>query len=223
MGPWILWRLWKSRNAFYFRREDYSAMSLINKAMEDLDEWNSRDVIERKEMNTTPVIREEERWIPPPQNWLKCNSDGAWDKTKDHCGIGWVLRNHRGDVIWMGGKRLPRVRFPIEVEAKSFRWALSMMVRFNYTNLIFEMDCKELVQALVEKNGRPSIHAYIQDINQMLAKMGDHQVAFRGRQGNAVADRIAKEALSFENNAHVLFSVMPSWIKAFVEVEKPIV
>ena len=46
----------------------------------------------------------------------------------------------------------------------------------------------------------------------------------RRRQENA--DGIAKEALSLENNAcpaPVLFSVMPSWIKTFVEVDKPIV
>ncbi|CAN6924598.1 unnamed protein product [Brassica oleracea] len=84
--------------------------------------------------------------------------------------------------------------------------ALITMVRLNYTNLIFETDCKELVQALYEKNGHPNIHVYIQDIHHLLAKMGHHRIVkiakyigdgLRGRQGNA--DGIAKEALSLEN------------------------
>ncbi|WZZ28026.1 hypothetical protein YC2023_011427 [Brassica napus] len=54
--------------------------------------------------------------------------------------------------------------------------ALITMVRLNYTNLIFETDCKELVQALYEKNGHPSIHVYIQDIQHLLAKIGHHRI-----------------------------------------------
>ena len=57
--------------------------------------------------------------------------------------------------------------------------ALITMVRLNYTNLIFETDCKELVQALYEKNGHPNIHVYIQDIHHLLAKMGHHRIVSR--------------------------------------------
>lgn len=218
-----MWRLWKSRNAFYYRGEDYEPSSVVTKVQEDFDEWNSRDDLEEKDVNTNPVIREEERWTPPPHNWLKCNSDGAWDRTKDHCGVGWVLRNHLGDVVWMGGRRLPKGRSPIETEDETLRWAISTMVRLNYNKLIFEIDCKELVQALQERDNRPSIHSFVQDMHHLLAKLGEVQVVFRGRKSNANVDRIAKEAPSFENNAPVLFSIMPSWIKSFVEVEKPIV
>ncbi|XP_056853977.1 uncharacterized protein LOC130503319 [Raphanus sativus] len=82
LGPWIMWRLWKSRNAFYYRGEDYEPSSVILKAQEDLDEWNSRDDLEEKAVNTVPEMRGEERWTPLPHEWLKCNSDGAWDKRR---------------------------------------------------------------------------------------------------------------------------------------------
>ena len=43
IGPWLLWRLWKSRNVFCFQGIDYEAMSLVIKAQEDMEEWNSRE------------------------------------------------------------------------------------------------------------------------------------------------------------------------------------
>lgn len=97
------------------------------------------------------------------------------------------------------------------------------MVRFNYRRVIFESDCKELIQAIQEESYRPSIRTYIADILHMLDKIGDHRVVFKSRQENEVADRVAKEASNFESNSSVLFSTMPSWIQTYVEADKPMV
>lgn len=45
----------------------------------------------------------------------------------------------------------------------------------------------------------------------------------KSRQENEVADRVAKEASTYGSNSSVLFSIMPSWIKSYVEADKPIV
>lgn len=94
------------------------------------------------------------------------------------------------------------------------------MVRLNHSNIIFESDCKELVQAIHEKNSRPNIQSYTEDTIALLQKLGSRQVVFRCREGNRVADRLAREAISFENNVSVLYSVMPDWIKPHVEADK---
>ncbi|XP_013624898.1 PREDICTED: uncharacterized protein LOC106331101 [Brassica oleracea var. oleracea] len=168
-------------------------------------------------------MKEIERWKPPPQDWLKCNSDAAWDESKENCRLGWVLRDHMGCVLWMGARSLSRLRSPIEAEAEALRWALLNMVRFNYRRVIFESDCKELIQAIQEESYRPSIRTYTADILHKLDKIGDHRVVFKSRQGNEVADRVAKEASNFESNSSVLFSTMPSWIQTYVEADKPMV
>lgn len=59
-------------------------------------------------------MKEVEKWQAPPQDWLKCNSDGAWETSNEHCSLGWVLRDHNGSVLWMGARRLTRLRSPIE-------------------------------------------------------------------------------------------------------------
>ena len=114
------------------------------------------------------------------------------------------------------------MRSPIEAEAEALRWAIISLVRLNYKNIIFESDCKELIHALHEKNYRPSIRAYTDDIHHMLDKIRAHRVIFKSKQTNEVADRIAKEAFTYGSNSSVLFSIMPSWIKSYVEADKRI-
>lgn len=108
----------------------------------------------------------------------------------------------------------------VEAETKALRWAVMMMVRLNYTNVVSETDCKSLLPALQDKNSNPSILAYTQDIHNLLTKIGTHQVIFKCRQSNGVADMTAKEAISLNHEGPVLYSNIPSWIKFLVEVDK---
>lgn len=113
-GPWLLWRLWKSKNDFLFKGIDYDGLSMINKAMEDMEEWNRRIEENEKEQPTPPpppMVRDEETWTPPPPFSFKCNVDGVWDASKEHCGIGWVLRNHHGEVCWMELRKIDNRSF----------------------------------------------------------------------------------------------------------------
>lgn len=87
---------------------------MCSKAQDDMEEWNCRDEVEEETRNTAPVTRNVENWQPPLHLWLKCNTDGAWDHNREHCGVGWVLRDHHGDVKWMGARRLLKLRNPIE-------------------------------------------------------------------------------------------------------------
>lgn len=54
----------------------------------------------------------------------------------------------------------------------------------------------------------------------MLKKIEVHHVFFKCREGNIAADRLARKAISLENNVSFLFFVMPDWIKSHVEVDK---
>ena len=103
----------------------------------------------------------------------------------------------------MGARRLLKLRNHIEVEAEALRWAVMMMVKLNYTNVVFETDCKGLIQTLQDTKNNPSILAYTQNIHNLLTKIGPHQVVFKSRQRNGVADRIAKEASSLSNEGLV--------------------
>ncbi|CAL9234670.1 unnamed protein product [Arabidopsis halleri] len=87
LAPWILWRLWKSRNEYIFKGREYK----VRRAKDDKEEWRMR-----KEQCSQPpqVIRSKHhrtKWKPPQPGWVKCNTDGAWSAESINCGIGWIL------------------------------------------------------------------------------------------------------------------------------------
>ncbi|KAG7534826.1 Reverse transcriptase domain [Arabidopsis thaliana x Arabidopsis arenosa] len=143
--PWLLWRLWKNINDLTFKGKEQDALTLVSKAGEDADEWERRK--EDREARKLPAMdpQPQVKWKSPPQGWVKCNVDGAWPRAGDHCGIGWVLRNVNGEVLWLGARALRRTQTVLEVEAEALRWAVVNMHKFNYRKVIFESDSQELI------------------------------------------------------------------------------
>ncbi|XP_024009948.1 uncharacterized protein LOC112085151 [Eutrema salsugineum] len=152
-------------------------------------------------------------------DWVKCNTDAALSNANNSYGIGWVLRDHTGNMLWMGARKIPVTRTVLEAEVEAMRWAMLVLSNFNYKRIIFESDSKTLVDSFSEKDQWPSLQPVIQDIHNLLGNFNDHKLAFYPREGNDVADRIAKETLSFTNYVPKLYSSLPNWIKPFVEVD----
>ncbi|CAE6102502.1 unnamed protein product [Arabidopsis arenosa] len=219
LAPWILWRLWKSRNDYIFKGREISVQEVIRRAKEDEEEWRMR-----KEQSSQPpqvVITKQHRakWKSPQPGWVKCNTDGAWKAESINCGIGWILRDHEKKVLWLGARSLPRVGKVLEVEVESLRWAVLSMARFNYRKVIFETDSQQLVSLIRGEQENNHLNPMIQDIKHLLQQFEEYRVEFTFREGNGVADRIAKESLSFENHDPKLYSIMPMWIKPFVDID----
>ncbi|CAA7051309.1 unnamed protein product [Microthlaspi erraticum] len=51
----------------------------------------------------------------------KCNVDGGWTKDGKYSGVGWILRDHEGKMIWMGERKVNQVRSVMETEAEAPR------------------------------------------------------------------------------------------------------
>lgn len=134
--------------------------------------------------------------------------------------IGWVLRDEKGNVLWMGSRKIPRMRSILEVEVEALRWATLVVSNFNYVNVVFETDSKEAADAVEGKEEWPMFRAVIQDIHQLLSRIKNHKLIFQSRESKFVADRIARESLSFVNYGPKLFSLMPNWIIPLVKADK---
>lgn len=218
--PWLLWRLWKSRNDLIYKGKDYNAAEVVRKALEDEEEWRTS----REEQPHPPAIPQTgnlmAKWKHPPHSWVKCNSDGAWNADRANCGIGWVLRNSNKEVLWMGARAIPRVKSVLEAETEALRWAILNASRFNYTKVIFESDSQQLVSMLRQGTHGPILAPLIQDIEQLLQHFTEVKVEYVCRKANGVADRIAKESISFLNHVPKLYSIVPSWAKHYVDLDK---
>ncbi|KAL9299587.1 putative ribonuclease H domain-containing protein [Arabidopsis thaliana] len=120
----------------------------------------------------------------------------------------------------MGARAIPKAQSALVTEAEALRWAVLSLSRLNYRKVIFESDSQQLVSILVDNDDMPTLDPIIQDIKFLLQHFEETKFVFMHRGGNGVADRIAKESLSLENYDPKLYSIVPNWVKSFVELDK---
>ena len=226
--PWILWRLWKNRNELLFKGKEFEAGSLILKAREDLEEWQGRcqgeitaaEKIEAKRATTSVQTL---TWKPPPTDWLKCNSDGAWHQNRETSGLGWICRDASGHVLWAEARAVTKMDSSILTEAEALRWGAETLAGFGYKNVIFETDSLSLVKMI---NGNeevwPVLQPTVEMIRHALLRIQSYEVRFYPRGGNKAADRIAKETITFVFNVPQLYSVVPLWLNYHVRSDKTV-
>ncbi|VVB08136.1 unnamed protein product [Arabis nemorensis] len=145
-----------------FRGIDIEPLETVKRAQEDAEEWYEK--MEAKEKGTTSMPGPNVRRKPPKQQWLKCNSDCTWSEQRNTCGTGWILRDQRGEVLWMGAKTLSRLSSVIEAEAEAIRWAIISLKRLGYTQIEFETDSKELAGICSKEKEWPKLGPLMEDI-----------------------------------------------------------
>ncbi|XP_048605758.1 uncharacterized protein LOC106359240 [Brassica napus] len=214
--------LFQCSNDFLFQGKDYPAPDTVNEAIEDTAEWMRGQEEDKTKVKKPTSSTQHLKWTPPTQNWIKCNTDGAWHKDHQQQGIGWVSRDYAGRLLWAGAQRFEGLSSPVETEATALNWAIRSMARLGYSQVIFETDSQVLAR-MIEGSAEtwPKIQPIIQDITQSLQKNRSYRVEFFSRDGNKTADRIANEAFSLLNYVPKLYSMVSSWLKPVLEADMP--
>ncbi|XP_019087380.1 PREDICTED: uncharacterized protein LOC109127264 [Camelina sativa] len=155
-----------ARNELIFKGKEINPQDTVRKALEDADEWKHRKQKEDVE-GTLPVSRSiiDQKWRPPSEDWVKCNTDGAWNGVENQSGTGWVLRDKEGSVKWIGAQAIRRAKSAIEVELEAIRRALVMLSRLNYDRIIVESDSLGAVNLLNNEEIWPVFAPMLQDIH----------------------------------------------------------
>ncbi|XP_018462688.1 uncharacterized protein LOC108833789 [Raphanus sativus] len=222
--PWLLWRIWKNRNEFVFRGTDYMAQATTRKAWEDAVAWRDRVEVEIEEVKRPAAEAPIVKWKPPDSLKFKCNTDGAWTKESELGGVGWILRDHHGLLVWAGARKMTGLRSAIEAEAEALRWASQTLAGFGYKEVTFESDSLQLVKMLKgEEKWWTVLEPILQDIVISLSVIAGWKVQFVPRDGNKSADRIAKETSTFMSFVPKLYSMMPLWLSSCLQADKPFV
>ena len=143
-------------------------------------------------------------WYPPPDGWLKLNSDGAVSGVSGLACAGGLLRNSDGK--WAGGFIM---NIGICSVLRSELWGMLQGISFDWSagfrKLLVECDNKTVVQMIV---GEVMPHAadlpLINSIKALINLDWTVKVVHVYREANRAADWLASFASQFPRGLHVL-------------------
>lgn len=179
-----------------------------------MEEW-----LKRKEEEKTAASTATRNSL---HHWIKCNSDGAWNKGRQSSGVGWISRNNKGRMLWAGMKRVQSLGSPIEIEAEGIKWECTLSL--GYKQMIFETDSLMIVKMIAGTEAIwPKLRPIIQELSHYLSTNAGYGIVYHPREGNKTAYRIAKETFSLQNHVPKLYSIVPDWLKSEFEADLHVV
>ncbi|ESQ38477.1 hypothetical protein EUTSA_v10029194mg, partial [Eutrema salsugineum] len=130
--PWILWRIWKNRNSFFFDGKIFNADESVGKIRENSEGWFNAQKIELRDNETireSQGFRISRKWSPPQTYWLKCNVGATWSKRIKVCGAGWVFRDSEGIFLVHSGRSFSNVKKLMDAKFMSIIWVMESMLK----------------------------------------------------------------------------------------------
>ena len=137
-----------------------------------------------------------QKWLLPPKGKLKLNFDGAYSVSNKAGGIGFLLRNDAGEMRYMHAANC-KANSPFHCEAKALLAAVEYVVDNESGQVLFESDCKGLVDAVLGRSSVPDWQArgLVDEIAAKFLKHQNFYLFFSPRTCNLAADWLAKNAL----------------------------
>ncbi|CAN1181617.1 Putative ribonuclease H protein At1g65750 [Linum perenne] len=192
------WRLWKSRNTVIFLSKQFSIPALkaqmenhMAKSEIELDQEDMGRGVPRRQQINVPT-----RWRPPPTGRLKINVDGAVRRGQGG-GIGLILRDEAGNVLFAAGRSLPHFSDPFTIEALAFREALRWCLNRSVVNVDIEGDAAMVSSHILDKKRlHPRAGAIIQECKLLLLRQPTIRCFAVRREANTAAHNLARHSLT---------------------------
>jgi ribonuclease HI len=203
----LLWVLWQNRNNKVWNDEQETGRNLGLKTRFLWQEWHEVQLFQHGTQQ--PVQQQQSfRWTKPSQGWYKCNLDAGFHKESNKTSAGWCLRDHMGrfvmaETTWLNGNYSV-----IEGEAIAMLEALKAMEQRRISHVIFETDCKSVVDAIQHfRGGNSDFSLLVSHIKNLLDSNNNFVVKFIKRQANMVAHSLARAAISWSSRCS--FETLP--------------
>lgn len=94
----VIWRIWHSRNALSWDKENHTSMLMCNKATSFLDDWGEARVLRDVGLNL-PISDTQFKWSTPPLGHLKCNVGASFSNDNGSVGWGLCIRNDFSEFV----------------------------------------------------------------------------------------------------------------------------
>ncbi|XP_075475870.1 uncharacterized protein LOC142514222 [Primulina tabacum] len=145
--------------------------------------------------NSISVDTSCKRWHKPPASFLKCNTDAALFTSSNRFGLSGVLRDENGEFIacrMQHNAGNPAVK---ECEALALLQAITWIKEMELANVIFELDAKNVVDAIKNPiDDDTKFGSIARQFKSLLNQGVLLSVQFVYRQANAAAHALARAA-----------------------------
>ncbi|XP_042939607.1 uncharacterized protein LOC122274657 [Carya illinoinensis] len=136
------------------------------------------------------------QWKLPPCGKQKLNFDAALFHDINFAGVGVILRNEVGEVVFALSRKEIGVSAVDGIEALAFFRGLQMLLNMGCNGLIIEGDSMHVIDDIKSREPRfTSQVPIIKEIQQILRHLSDWELSHVGRWGNEAAHFASKTCL----------------------------
>uniref|UniRef100_A0A2C9V942 Uncharacterized protein n=1 Tax=Manihot esculenta TaxID=3983 RepID=A0A2C9V942_MANES len=185
----VCWFAWKQRNDLVFNGGLQEAWDILDTSFIWARHVAGVGHSRSKQSNNSRAIAV--KWNLPPVNWIKLNTDGAWDSTTGIGKAGGVIRNSEG--AWLAGyNRLVGVSSIHNAELWAIFDGLTLAWNMNFRRLVVDCDNARLVKLLKTVNEVAITSSLLARIKELLNRDWIVKFQYVFREANLVADSVAK-------------------------------
>jgi ribonuclease HI len=215
----FLWRWWSARNKANDGKKMQSAIEIQGSV--------SYFVMEFEKLQTTKKgVSDNVRhtWKPPPLEYYKINTDGAFDPNTRTGGWGFVVRNTNGEVLLAGAGNICHVASALHAETIAALKGVQQVARLGMQHIILETDASILASAInatgIDRSPIGCLVYQIRDLMQ--SDFSTCSVSVCNRNCNKVADCLAGYGATVLNlGSEVLMSQVPVFVSELVSGDLP--
>lgn len=201
----LAWNIWKARNKRIFENIFLEPREVVCRSLRLFQDLRAHSNVKGKSLKKSD---RNIAWIPPPQGLLKINSDVAVFGD-GQVGLGFVIRNSRGDVMMSGVKRCKADGDSTLLEALALRFAMRQAIDGGLHRLMIETDSEILANSLRDGRRNDSVASMImEDIWDLANEIGCTQFLYVKREANSLAHNIAHFSCN-ENYEEVWIKEVP--------------
>ncbi|XP_010446023.1 PREDICTED: uncharacterized protein LOC104728787 [Camelina sativa] len=198
--PWLMWYIWKVRNACVFENQTERPDDIVRVAQGEASSWLKAQVEdEGEEVISSPVVptsRLQGRLSPLPLVYCgyRCFVDGSWKETDVFAGARWFCTSSQGSSPFLGATNYRRSLSPLHAEVEAFSWAMRCMIGHNFRDVAFFTDSLDLVKMVSSPRDWPAFATYLDGIKTDREEFSSFSLFHIFRNANTKTDSLARQA-----------------------------
>ncbi|XP_018473662.1 uncharacterized protein LOC108844873 [Raphanus sativus] len=217
--PWLLWSIWKNRNAILYAGVQESITVIINQALTEEAAWTAIN------FPTPPIIVVPDRlvitdsWQRPQQGVIKCNIHANWRSAAFLIGVSWISRDHQGNVLHHARDALTSSPNRIEAELRCTIWAMQSLKDLGFPHIIIGLDLLSAFQAIVNVVNWPRFRHLLRSIDKLRESFQSVEFEHESQSTNIIARDIARSVLRDGRFRSYMALGGPAWLHDRIQRE----